>query len=91
MSIGGEVTAPIVVKRVEPKWPGAITRQRTWLYSLVVTKDGRATDVELLRGDRDTYSQFNEEAIRRWEFKPGTYHGKPVAVRYNLSVTIHVR
>jgi hypothetical protein len=91
MPVGGEVTAPVVVKRVEPAWPEQVTRQRSWVFSLVVTKRGRVKDLQLVRGEPDLYSELAEEAILKWELKPGTYRGKPVDVHYNLSVTTHVR
>ena len=91
MTIGGEVTAPVVIKRVQPKWPEAVARQHQWVFSLVVTRTGLVRDVQLIHGTRGTYARLAEDAIKEWKFKPGTYRGKPVDVRYNLSVTIHVR
>lgn len=91
MPVGGDVTAPVVVTRVEPKWPEQVTKQRTWLYSLVVTKAGRVKDVRLMQGESGMYSALIEEALLKWRFKPGTYRGRPVDVRYNITITIHVR
>ena len=91
MRVGGDVIAPVLVRRVEPKWPEVVTQQRTWLFSLVVTKDGRVSDLRLVQGEHGSYERLAEEAMRQWKFRPGTYHGTPVDVRYNLSLTIHVR
>lgn len=91
MPVGGEVTTPVVVTRVEPKWPEEVTKQRTWLYSLVVTKAGRVKDLQLTQGESGMYSTLIEEALLKWRFKPGTYRGRAVDVRYNITITIHVR
>jgi DNA-binding cell septation regulator SpoVG len=91
MAVGGEVTAPVILKRVKPEWPEQVTRQRFWLFSLVVTKTGRVKDLRLVKGESGIYSKLAERAILKWEFRPSLYHGKPVDVRYNLSVTLHAR
>lgn len=88
MPIGGEVTAPVIVKSVQPKWLEMPRRERILIYSLTVTRAGRVKDLRQIKGQPD---RLAEEAIRQWRFKPGTYHGKPVDVRYTLSLTVHAR
>lgn len=91
MAVGGEVTAPILVKRVEPEFPEMVSPEVFWLFSAVVTKDGHISELELVKGRPGLHSRAAETAIRQWQFKPGTYRGRPVAVKYDLSVRIHVR
>lgn len=91
MVIGGEVVAPIVVVRVEPEWPEKVTRDTFWLFSAVVTKGGRVKDLKLTMGQPGAHSRAAERANKQWRFKPGTYRGRPVDVKYDLSARVHLR
>ena len=91
MDVGGEVSAPILVKKVEPNFPEMVSKETFWLFSAVVTKDGRIADLKLLKGNPGTYSRAAETAIRQWRFKPGTYRGRAVDVTYNITVRLHPR
>src|SRR5687767_2639423 len=62
MVVGGDVTAPIIVKRVEPQWPEQMTGAGLWLFSMVVTKNGQVKDLQLIKGERGEYSKLVEEA-----------------------------
>ena len=45
MIAGGEVTAPILVKKIEPEFPEMVSHEVFWLFSAVVTKDGHISDL----------------------------------------------
>lgn len=91
MTVGGEVTAPVLVKKVEPELPEMVSREVFWLFPAVVTKDGRVSNLKLVKGRAGLHSRAAEKAINQWEFKPSTYRGRPVDVKYNLTVRIHPR
>ena len=91
MAVGGEVTAPILVKKVEPQFPEMVSSEVFWLFSMVVTKEGHISDLELVKGTAGSYSRAAETAIKQWQFKPATYRGRAVDVKYNLSVRMHPR
>jgi hypothetical protein len=91
MVVGGEVTAPILVSKVTPQFPEMVSTEVFWLFSATVQKDGRVSDLRLVKGPAGSHARAAERAIAQWRFKPGTYRGQAVNVKYNLSVTLHPR
>jgi len=59
------------------------------VVSAIVTNEGQISDLELVKGTAGLHSRAAETAIRQWQFKPGTYRGRAVDVKYNVSVRIH--
>jgi TonB family protein len=59
------------------------------LLEVVVSREGRVRSVKALRNPEDLNVQRAAEAIRQWEFQPGTLHGQPVDVVMNITVNIH--
>jgi len=47
----------------------------------VVTPDGSAVDIRLLKRSRPDFDDFALSTISKWKFEPATKDGKPVAVR----------
>ena len=50
------------------------------VLSLIVTPDGRTSDIKVTRGLREDLDSRAIAAVRRWRFFPSTKNGKPVAV-----------
>ena len=66
-------------RRMELQRPLSVT------VNVVVGKDGRLRDPEILKADGEfTLVCATLEAFRRWEFEPATLHGEPVASNYKL-------
>jgi TonB family protein len=88
LRVGGDVRAPTIVRRVEPKYPEYPGSYRLGIVILegVVTKDGDVRDLRVLKGPGNDYERAIVQAIEQWKFKPATLHGQPVDVIYNLTV-----
>lgn len=93
LRVGGDVKAPIIIDRAEPKYTEAARAAR--ISGLVVVeatidRNGRVTDVKVVKGLPMGLSAEAEAAVRRWRFKPGTQNGQPVPVYFNLTVTFKI-
>lgn len=65
--------------------------QGTVLLSLVVTADGRATDVRVVRGLGMGLDEKAQDAVRKWRFRPSVGpDGKAAAVRAVVEVVFHL-
>jgi protein TonB len=88
--IGGDVSEPEVIRKVEPKYPPKAKANRVQalvILEAIVLANGRAGDIRVLRSGGG-YG-FDEEAIaalRQWEFRPAMLKGKPVPVIMTLTV-----
>jgi TonB family protein len=93
--IGGNVRAPVAVKRVEPQYPyGAQYFHVTGaaIFESVIDKQGNVRDIVMLRAlPAPTLSYCAMEALRQWKFRPATVDGEPVDVLFNLTVNFKMR
>lgn len=86
---GGEVKAPIVLTRVEPKYPQiAIQAHKEGMVVLqcTINRDGRIRDVEVVQSTFPAFNQPAIDAVRQWTFAPGTLHGRPVDTIFYFTV-----
>ena len=91
--VGGDVKAPTVVDRVEPKYTDTARTARVAgvvIVEAIIDKTGRVDQVKVLKGLPMGLSEEAERAVREWRFKPGTMNGQPVAVIFNLTVNFQL-
>jgi TonB family protein len=91
---GGEVRAPVVIRRVDPEYPRiAIVSRKSGVVRLrcIIGKDGRIRDPEILFSSFNAFNQPALDAVRQWMFSPGVLHGQPVDTWFELTVTFTVR
>jgi Arc/MetJ family transcription regulator len=90
---GGNVQAPKVKKRVEPRFPTSAlnamgsARNVIVIIESVITKEGCVRSMRLLT--QSPYPELNGAALlalSHWRFTPGYLDGKPVDVIFNLTV-----
>jgi TonB family protein len=88
LRVGGDVVAPVIVRRVDPVYPKdrGTYRQGILVLECVITATGEVHDLRVVKGPGNSFEQAILDAVKQWKFKPGSLHGKPVAVIYNLSV-----
>lgn len=92
--VGGGVSAPAVVYRVEPQYSEEARKARyqgTVVLEAIVRRDGT---VEILRVVRSLGFGLDENAIqalRQWRFRPGMRNGAPVDVALNIEVNFNLR
>lgn len=92
MRVGNDVTAPKVVKRVEPVFPQSVRQSMSGgnvviIAESVITRSGCVRNVYLVQ--QSPWAELNTAAVvalSGWKFKPATLNGKPVDVIFNLSI-----
>ena len=86
--IGGELKAPALVERVEPKYPSIAIRaqvQGVVILEAVVDPQGRVEDVRVLRSI-PLLDKAAIAAVRQWRYSPLLLNGMPE--RFVLTVTV---
>ena len=90
---GGDVKAPKLVHYVQPEFSGSSKEayvEGTVTLSTVVTTAGRTANEKVVRGLTAEEDRTAIEALRKWEFEPGTKGGKPVSVRITVEIDFHL-
>jgi protein TonB len=91
--IGGGVTAPQLIYRVEPEYTEEARKakyQGTVVLYAVVDPDGLVRQVRVVRSLGLGLDEKALEAVRQWKFKPGTKDGRPVPVVASIEVTFRL-
>jgi protein TonB len=92
------VTSPRLIKEIKPNYTADAVRgkvQGSVLLEAVVLPDGSVDSnrVRIVRS-LDTISGLDQQAVlavKGWQFRPGTFDGKPVAVRVHVELTFTLR
>jgi protein TonB len=91
--VGGGVTAPRILHRVEPefseearknKWQGVV------LLRVIIGADGLPKNITVQRSLGMGLDEKAVEAVKQWRFKPGTREGKPVPVVVSMEVSFRL-
>jgi protein TonB len=92
---GGTVTAPRVITEVKPTYTTAALLQRiqgTVVLELVVTRDGCASQIRVIRSlDPGGLDREAVAATAQWRFEPGRLGGVPVDVLVNVMLDFMIR
>ncbi len=86
--IGGGVSAPVPIYKVEPAYPPGLpadSKDGRVLLGIVINGDGNVATAEPVSGD-PAFFEAALEAVRQWKFKPGMKDGQPVSVKANVEV-----
>lgn len=89
MSVGGGVSAPIVIHSVEPEFTEEARKtnfQGTVSIQLVVDAQGNPQDVHVVRHLGMGLDQKAVAAVEQYKFRPAMYQGHPVAVQLVIEV-----
>jgi hypothetical protein len=88
----GQVKAPKVVRRAEPRYSDSVRRQARGVFTVVaeatITTEGCVRDIRLVQ--QTIYPELNHatiDSLAKWTFTPGTLDGVPVDVLFNLTFT----
>jgi protein TonB len=91
--IGGQITAPALVHRVEPTYPGiAVAAKLSGMVILeaVVDTEGCVESVKVLRPVNAVLDRAAVEALTQWQYSPLVLNGVPTSfvltVTFNFSV-----
>lgn len=89
MTVGGGVSAPVVVHAVEPEFTEEARRsnfQGTVGIQLIVDAQGNPQDIRVVRHLGMGLDQKAMDAVRQYKFRPSMYQGHPVAVQLVIDV-----
>lgn len=94
--VGNGVLSPRVRRQVDPQYSAEAMRakiQGAVLLGGVVGRDGRLTDIRVLRSLDQSFGLDMKaiEAARKWEFYPGTRFGEPVPVFVHIELLFNLR
>jgi len=92
----GKATAPTVVKQVKPDYTAEAKAARiegTVLLDCVVRADGHVGEVKVERSLDPDFGLDKQavDAMKQWEFKPGTRDGNAVDVRVHVEMTFTLK
>jgi protein TonB len=93
LRIGGDVTAPVLVHRVQPVYPPMARSSRiTGVVQLeaVIRRDGSVGNIKVLRGVRGGLTEAAIDAVKQWRYQPGLQRGTPVDVYMNVKVSFEL-
>jgi TonB family protein len=98
LRIGGDVRAPVVTKRVEPRFP-ASTRQNMGggrnvivIAESTISHEGCVRDIHIV--SQSPFPELNGAAalaLSQWRFEPGKLNGEPADVRFYLTINFSTR
>jgi periplasmic protein TonB len=91
--IGGGVSAPQLVYRVEPEYTEEARKakyQGTVVLYAVVDTDGVVRQVRVVRSLGLGLDEKALQAVKQWKFKPGMKDGRPVPVAASIEVTFRL-
>lgn len=89
MSVGGGVSAPILIHSAEPEFTEQARRadlQGTVAIELIVDSQGNPQDVRVARHLGMGLDQKAIEAVRQYRFRPAMYRGHAVSVQMIIDV-----
>ena len=92
--VGGGVSAPVVIYRVEPLYSEEARRARyqgVVVLWAIVRKDGSLEILKLVRGLGLGLDESAITALKLWRFRPGMKDGVPVDVALNVEVSFTLR
>ena len=92
--VGGGVTAPVVVVKVDPEYSEEARKAKfsgSVLLSIVVCTDGRACEIHVSRSLGMGLDEKAIEAVEKWRFKPGMRNGQAVSVFATIEVNFRLR
>jgi protein TonB len=91
--VGGGVTAPALVYKVEPEYSEEARKakyQGTVLLYIQVDPTGKAVNMRVLHSLGLGLDEKAMEAVKKWKFKPGFKDGKPVTVEAQIEVNFRL-
>jgi protein TonB len=89
LKVGGDVKEPVLVTRVQPTYPEEARKNRIQgrvVLEAVIDTKGNVTTVGAIESPDPLLTDAAIEAVKQWAYKPATNNGKPVKVRFTVTV-----
>jgi len=93
-SICEEITHPVVIEKVNPKYPPEAREEKVMgmvTVETVINEEGVVEDIQVIESADDRLSAAAIEAIQQWRFEPALCDGEPVGVYYNLTINFQLQ
>ena len=90
----GEVKAPVVIRRVEPLYPGVLQRAKLngkVAVHCVIDKNGRVRNPEIVFASNPAFAESVLRAIKEWRYQPASLKGEAVECYLDLTVDFGIR
>src|SRR5437868_1971792 len=91
--VGGGVSAPRAIYQPDPEYSEEARKakyQGTVILWMIVSADGRAREIRVLRSVGMGLDEKAIEAVKTWKFEPARKDGNPVAVQINVEVSFRL-
>jgi TonB family protein len=91
--VGKGISPPKAVHSPDPEYPESARELRfqgVVVLSCIVTKEGEASDLEIVRPAGLGLDEKAVETVRTWRFNPAMKNGDPVAVKISIEVAFHL-
>lgn len=91
--VGDDVTAPVLIRRVNPKYPEVTKAEHVQgrvLLEATIDSTGTVTELEILRGIAGL-NVSSVDAVCCWRYRPATKNGQPVSVYYPVYLEYGLR
>ncbi|HYU30591.1 MAG TPA: energy transducer TonB [Thermoanaerobaculia bacterium] len=89
------VQPPVVKKKPMPRYPENMRRmkvQTAYAFDVVIDENGHVEEPLVLKPVQEPgFVYVVLESVRKWVFQPAMLDGKPMAVRYTLTVDFKVK
>ncbi len=92
--VGGAITEPLKIDGPAPIYPDAAKRARIQgvvVLEAVIETDGSVHDLKALRPLPLGLTEAAEDAVKKWRYQPATLEGKPVPVKYIVTVRFNLQ
>jgi TonB family protein len=92
--IGGDVSAPRLLYKVEPQYSEAAKKdklQGSTLLAVMIGADGRPGDIQVVQSLRPDLDANGVAAVQQWRFHPAMRQGAPVAVKAQVEINFKLQ
>ncbi|HEY6139872.1 MAG TPA: hypothetical protein VI670_19110 [Thermoanaerobaculia bacterium] len=87
--VGGDVAAPVALVRGAVPYPPELAGARKiGAAEVTIDASGKVIEVKPMLGLSPAADRMIADALSRWEFRPATRAGQPVAVIYSVTVSL---
>lgn len=94
LAVGGNVKAPVVLRRVEPIYPRGplVAHLSGWVVvECIIDKTGQIRDVHVTHSSFGAFEKPAVDAVQQWLFLPGSLNGRPVDTIFELTVRFELK
>ena len=86
-----KMTAPERTRKRDPERPAIVNELGVAMavVEVAIDIDGVVRQPRIISSPAPTVSYAALEAVKQWRFRPGTEDGKPVPIRFRLTITMH--